>query len=74
MKVLGVGEFKTKFSEVLKSVRAGKVVGIAYGKSKEVVPQLIPGNKKRQKRRKIGLLDKKSKVVFSKDFKVTIEE
>ncbi len=74
IKVLSVGEFKTKFSQVLKRVQAGEEISITYGKSKEVVARLVPGNKERPKRRKIGILDKKGKVVFSKDFKLTTEE
>jgi antitoxin (DNA-binding transcriptional repressor) of toxin-antitoxin stability system len=74
MKIMSVGEFKTKFSEVLKSVQAGEEIGIAYGKSKEVVARLVPGKKEKQARRRIGILDGKVKVKFSKDFKLTAEE
>ena len=74
MKVLSVGEFKTKFSQVLKTVQAGEEIGIAYGKSKVVVARLVPGKKQKQEKRKIGILDGKGKVSFSKDFKLTTEE
>ena len=74
MEVLSVGEFKTKFSEVLKRVQAGEEIGITYGKSNEVVARLVPRNKEKQARRKIGILDGKCKVLFSKDFKITTEE
>jgi antitoxin (DNA-binding transcriptional repressor) of toxin-antitoxin stability system len=74
MKVMSVGEFKTNFSQVLKSVQAGEEIGITYGKSKEVVARLVPRNKEKHVRRKIGILDGKGKVVFSKDFKLTTEE
>ena len=74
MKVMSVGEFKTKFSQVLKRVQAGEEIGIAYGKSKVVVARLVPRNTEKQEKRKIGILDGKGKVLFSKDFKLTTEE
>jgi antitoxin (DNA-binding transcriptional repressor) of toxin-antitoxin stability system len=74
MKVMSVGEFKTKFSQVLKRVQAGEEIGIAFGKSKEVVARLVPRYTGKQEKRKIGILDGKGKVVFSKDFKLTTDE
>ena len=74
MKVMSVGELKTKFSQVLKRVQAGEEIGIAYGKSKVVVARLVPKNKEKQEKRKIGLMDGKSKLTFSNDFKLTTEE
>jgi antitoxin (DNA-binding transcriptional repressor) of toxin-antitoxin stability system len=74
MKVMSVGELKTKFSAVLKRVQAGEEIGIAYGKNKEVVARLVPKTATKQSKRKIGILNKKSKVVFSKDFQLTTDE
>ena len=74
MKVMSVGELKTRFSEVLKRVQSGEEIGIAYGKSKVVVARLVPKNMEKKKKRKIGILDGKGKVIFSKDFKLTAEE
>lgn len=69
-----VGEFKANFSDALKKVIAGEEIGISYGKKKEVVARLVPKNLKSQNKRKIGLLDGKSKVRFSKSFKITEEK
>ena len=74
MKVMSVGELKAKFSAVLKRVQAGEEIGIAYGKNKEVVARIVPETTGKQSKRKIGILNKKSKVVFSKDFKLTTDE
>ena len=74
MKVMSVGELKAKFSAVLKRVQAGEEIGIAYGKNKEVVARIVPETTGKQSKRKIGILDKKSKVVFSKDFQLTTDE
>ena len=74
METMTVGEFKANFSDALKKVLAGEEIGISYGKKKEIVARLVPKNTKQKSKRKIGLLDKKSKVSFSKTFKITEEE
>ncbi len=33
---MSVGEFKTHFSEALKSVEKGEMIGITYGKKREI--------------------------------------
>ena len=65
MKIISVGELKTKFSAILKRVQAGEEIGIAYGKNKEVVATLVPKTAAKQSKRKIGILNKKSKVIHS---------
>jgi len=45
MKALQVGEFKSKFSEILKDIRNGKDIAITYGKKKEKVAVLISVDK-----------------------------
>jgi len=72
MKTMSVGEFKTHFSEVLKSVIAGEEIGIMYGKKKEIVAKLVPKAAEKKSRRKIGVLE--GKVKFAGDFKITEEE
>ena len=74
MERMTVGEFKTHFSDVLKKVQAGKEIGISYGKKKEIVAMLVPPAKSKRLKRKIGLLDGKSSVKFSKDFNISEEE
>jgi antitoxin (DNA-binding transcriptional repressor) of toxin-antitoxin stability system len=74
MKVMSVGEFKTNFSDALKRVRAGEEIGIAYGKTKEVVARLVPKAPGKRQKRKIGIWDKRAKVKFGTDFKMTTEE
>jgi antitoxin (DNA-binding transcriptional repressor) of toxin-antitoxin stability system len=74
IQVMSVGELKTNFSEVLKRVQSGEEIGIAYGKNKVVVARLVPKNTTKKMKRKIGILDGKGKVKFSRDFKLTTEE
>lgn len=74
IQVMSVGELKTNFSEVLKRVQSGEEIGIVYGKNKVVVARLVPKNNAKKMKRKIGILDGKGKVKFSKNFKLTKEE
>jgi antitoxin (DNA-binding transcriptional repressor) of toxin-antitoxin stability system len=74
IQVMSVGELKTNFSEVLKRVQSGEEIGIAYGKNKVIVARLVPKNTSKKMKRKIGILDGKGKVKFSRDFKLTTEE
>ena len=74
MTQLTVGEFKAKFSEVLSKVLQGGTVGITYGKNKKQVAALIPYNKLKKQKVKLGLLKGKASFKFSKDFKMTDEE
>lgn len=69
MKIMSVGDFKANFSQALKKVLAGEEIGISYGKNKEIVARLVPKENTKKSRRKIGILEKKGKVKFSKDFK-----
>ena len=74
IQVMSVGELKTNFSEVLKRVQSGEEIGIAYGKNKVIVARLVPKNPAKKMKRKIGILDGKGKLKFSRDFKLTTEE
>jgi antitoxin (DNA-binding transcriptional repressor) of toxin-antitoxin stability system len=74
MRTMSVGEFKTHFSEVLKSVLAGEEVGIMYGKRKEVVAKLVPKVSGKRAKRKLGPLSGKGRITFADDFKMTQEE
>jgi antitoxin (DNA-binding transcriptional repressor) of toxin-antitoxin stability system len=74
MEIMSVGEFKAKFSEVLKKVLAGEEIAISYGKSKEIVARLVPKTSTKKVRRKIGIFEGKGSVHFGKDFKITEEE
>ncbi|WP_061249966.1 type II toxin-antitoxin system Phd/YefM family antitoxin [Leptospira alstonii] len=74
MKSYSVGEFKSHFSEVLESVKNGENVGILYGKGKKPIAMIVPLKSKKKGKRKIGLLDGKVKISFSKDFEISEEE
>jgi prevent-host-death family protein len=74
METMSVGEFKANFSDVLKRVMAGEEIGISYGKKKEIVARVVPKADPRKRRRQIGSLEGKGKVVFNAGFKMTEEE
>lgn len=74
MNLLTVGEFKAKFSEVVKMILAGKQVGITYGKKKEPIAVLTPYKKYKTKKRRLGILEGKGSFKILKGFKMTDEE
>lgn len=75
MMQLTVGQFKSKFSEVLSKVLQGESVGITYGKNKKKVAAFVPYNKwVKQKKIKLGIWEGKGSFKLAKDFKMTEEE
>ncbi len=74
MKTMNIGDLKTNFSETLKEVKNGEKIAIAYGKKKEIIAFIIPNEAKKPKKRKLGILEGKGKVIFADDFKMTEEE
>ena len=55
METLTVGEFKSRFSEVLEILKRGGEVLVTYGKKKEVVGRFVPPIKEKKKeKRKLG--------------------
>ncbi|PIP57749.1 prevent-host-death protein [Candidatus Woesebacteria bacterium CG22_combo_CG10-13_8_21_14_all_39_10] len=75
MNQLTVGQFKSKFSEVLEKILQGESVSITYGKSKKRVATLVPYKKYiKETKLKLGLLEGKASFKIQGDFKITDEE
>ena len=75
MKSMPVGEIKAQFSEILEKVLQGESFEIVYGKKRKPVARIVPINgSKPAKKRKIGILEGKARVIFADDFKMTEEE
>lgn len=75
MYTLPVGEFKTKFSEVLEKVLKGEHIGVSFGKKRKKIAVLVPfDNFKKNANRKLGILEGKASFKVGKDFKFTDEE
>lgn len=69
MKTMTVGEFKTRFSEVLDAVRGGETVVVAFGRDHRKVAALVPyAELARPAKRPLGLLKGKARVKFAKDY------
>ena len=72
---LTVGQFKSKFSQVLEKVLQGESIGITFGKSKKKVAAIVPYNKYiADKRIKLGILEGKASFKIKKGFSMTEEE
>lgn len=75
MHQLTVGQFKTKFSEVLSKVLQGESIGITYGKNKKKVAALVPYSKlMKNDKFKLGVLKGKAYLKIHSGFKMTDEE
>lgn len=74
MRTMTVGEFKSRFSEILKDVEKGERIGITFGRKKDVKAMLVPAEETKKEPRKLGILEGRGTVVFRKDFKMTDEE
>ena len=72
MKTLPLAEVKTNFSSLLKEVQTGSAIAISYGKKRETIAVIVSYKEyKRSKKRKLGTLKGKMKVIFEKDFAMT---
>ena len=72
MKTLPLAVVKTNFSSLLKEVQTGSEIAISYGKKRETIAVIVPYKEyKRSRKRKLGTLKGKMKVIFEKDFAMT---
>jgi hypothetical protein len=74
MKTMTVGDFKANFSKVAELIKKGEEVTVTYGKNKEILGYFIPKKTELPKKRVLGALEGKMKVIIKDDFKITEEE
>ena len=75
MKTISVGEFKSKFSQILDWIRKGEEVVVSYGRKKEEVAVLVDIRKFRKpRRRKLGPLEGKGSFKIHDDFEMSSNE
>jgi prevent-host-death family protein len=77
MLTLPVGEFKSRFSEVLKQVEKGDEIIISYGKGRRNMAALIPYRtftQRKKKMREIGILKNKASFRIVQPFEMDDEE
>ena len=74
MKILQVGELKTKFSKVIEDVKSGEEITISYGKKHEKIAVIIPYDKYKSKTlRKLDILAGKATFNITDDFSISDE-
>lgn len=73
MKTVQVGEFKSNFSEIMDEVKNGESFQIVFGQLKKPIAIVNP-IKQKMKKRKLGILEGKTKVSFAKNWKMTEQE
>jgi prevent-host-death family protein len=72
MEIISVGEFKTRFSEILEQVKKGQEIVISFGKQRKKVAVLIPYSRFKDKPgRKLGLLKGRASYRIHDDFKLS---
>ena len=74
MKTMTVGEFKSRFSEVLEQVKAGVSFTVTYGRKKEIVGYFLPQSQIAKPDRKLGIMKGKATAEFKADYKITEED
>jgi hypothetical protein len=74
MKTMTVGEFKTRFSDVVDWIKQGKKIAVTYGKKKEVIGYFIPELPESDSKRNLGIMKGKAKVSFHPGFKMDEKE
>ena len=70
MKMMTVGEFKSRFSDVISDVKSGEEIAVTFGRKKEIVGYFVPKKKMgNSPDRKLGILEGKATAIFNDDFK-----
>ena len=74
MKTMTVANLKAQFSQVVKDLRNGEEITIEYGKGHKKLGVIIPYDKYKPVKRKIGIAEKKASYGINGNFKITDEE
>lgn len=69
-----VAHLKSQFSNVIDDLRRGEEITIEYGKRHQKIGVIVPYEKYKPLKRKIGILDNKASFKMQKNFKITDEE
>jgi len=71
VRVLPSTEVQAHLSTLLGEVQTGSEIAITCGKKREIIAVIVPYmNYKRSRKRRLGALKGKMKVVFAKDFEM----
>jgi antitoxin (DNA-binding transcriptional repressor) of toxin-antitoxin stability system len=69
VRVLPSTEVQNHLATLLRKVQTGSGIAITFGKKREIIAVIVPYvNYKRSRKRRLGTLKGKMKVIFAKDF------
>ena len=74
MKTVTIGEFKANLSLYAEKIQKGEELVVTHGRKKKKIFRVLPFREEKPKKRKLGILNKKVKVIFHDDFKMSDEE
>lgn len=75
MKTLTVADFKTKFSDVVESLKQGESFTVSYGQKKTKIAVIVPyGTYTSNTTRRLGVLEHKASYRMKSDFSMTDDE
>ncbi len=75
MKTMTVGEFKSRFSTVLETVRRGGSVAVCYGRRRQPMAVLVPARMvRRGGGRRLGVLAAEARAAFTGEWAVSDED
>ncbi len=74
MKVITVGEFKSRMSFFIERILKGEEFIVSYGRKKSKIFKVSPIKEEKSFKRKLGTLEGKATVTFRDDWKMTTEE
>ena len=74
MKTVTIADFKANLSDYADKIQKGEEFVVTHGRKKRKIFRVLPYKEKKLIKRKLGILNGKVKIRFSKDFKITTEE
>jgi hypothetical protein len=74
MKVITVGEFKSRMAFFIERILKGEEFIVSYGRKRNKIFKVSPIKDEKPFKRKLGILKGKATVVFHDDWKMTTEE
>jgi len=74
MKVITVGEFKSRMSFFIERILKGEEFIVSYGRKKSKIFKVSPIKEEKPFKRKLGVLEGKATATFSDDWEMSEEE
>jgi hypothetical protein len=74
MKVITVGEFKSRMAFFIERILKGEEFIVSYGRKKNKIFKVSPIKEEKPFKRKLGVLEGKATATFSEDWEMSEEE